>query len=386
MIDPKKEIKKFGVTAVVFAIPIVLFFAFSTFFLVGSGELKSLDELVTIQQNSKSSIIGLAYSNPLRYIKLQSVLKRKPTIIVMGSSQTSYFRSALFNSPDVFYNASIGGSFPQDFNIFLSRIPVKDQPKIIIAGFGSSYFDSICDGQDFGVLYDQYTESFNSSNPSLAWRFGYIQVWKDYFAGKFKLSDWKKLFSSSNFGMNGVIKDSGYRWDGTSIDTRSISKRLTEGEENFQKNSLAVYFGPERSKPCDQKFNRSVNEIKKFLSQSKSRGIHVIGYLTPHAHVVYERMKHEKSYDYVFKMFSTLEPMFREYGFKLYDFSDIAFAGASDLSMIDQGHSSENASLKMLLVMLSREPALKPYVDRSYLTKRLKTAPNDLFVFGMEEY
>lgn len=386
MINEKLEIKKFVIVGIIFSIPLVLFFSLPILFLVDSGELKSLDELVALQQNSKQSILGLAYSDPLRYIKLQSVIMRKPTIIMMGSSQTSYFRSAFFKSPDIFYNASIGGAFPQDFNIFLSRIPTEDQPKIIIAGFGSDYFNTLCNEQDYGALDSQYTKLFNSSNPYQSWQFGYTQIWKDYLAGKFKLSDWKKLFSSPSFGMNGIFSDSGYRWDGTSIHLKTITRRLTEGEENFQKNSLAVYFNSRPRGLCNKKFNRSVNEIKKFLSQSRLRGIYVIGYLTPHAHVVYERLKDESRYDYVFKMFPTLKPVFRDYGFNLYDFSDITFAGATDLSMIDQGHSSENASLKMLLLMLSHEPVLKPYVDRPYLVKRLKTAPDNLFVFGMDEY
>src|SRR3989344_657745 len=158
MIDQKKEIKKFAVTGVIFSIPLLLFFASPIFFLIGSGELKSLDEIVMGQQNSKSSIIGLAYSDPLRYIKLQSVLSRKPTIIMMGSSHTSYFRSAFFKSPEIFYNASIGGSFPQDFNIFLSRIPIKNQPKIIIAGLDPSYFDASCNEQDYSTLDSRYTQ------------------------------------------------------------------------------------------------------------------------------------------------------------------------------------------------------------------------------------
>lgn len=385
------EVKKFFTRGLIFALPLILFFGFSFFVLFFSGELTSIDYVVNYQKSHRSSLVGWAYSNPLRYFKLQSVLVRKPEIIMLGSSNTAYFRSAFFNSPTVFYNASTGGAFLQDFLIFLNLIPIKDQPKIIFAGLDPNFFDARCHWSDYFELSGQYTTGFNDQNSFKAWQYGFTQLYKDYFFGKFSLRDLPKfLHPDGNFGINAVINKNGYRWDGSGTPTspQHVYQRLTESDQTFQQRIVADFFSrPELKKTCEEKKRQTINEVKQFLSQSKTRGIYVIGYIIPYTPVVYKQMREMgNKYDHVLRLGSSLKPVFEQFGFKLHDFSDLAKINISDKEMTDESHPSEKAALKLFLQILSREPVLWPYSNASYLKKRLEQAPNNLFVFENEEF
>lgn len=387
----RQEIKKFIKNGLLFCSPLILFFGLSFLVLYSSGELESLDQIVKTQQNSKSSLVGLAYSDPLRYLKLQTVLTRKPDIIMLGSSHTAYFRSTFFNSPEIFYNASIGGAYPQDFRIFLNRLSAEAQPKVILIGLDPAWFDTVCNWSNYDVLDNQYTSKFSASNPFRAWQFGYTQLYKDYFSGKFSRRDISQIFQTfENFGLNAKINQSGYRWDGTPIDTKQIALRLTESDESFRKRTAADFFSqqPERQKKCEEKSRQTSSEIKKFLSQSKFRKIQVIGYITPYNKAVYQELRQmKKKYEHIFKLGSGLQPIFNQFGFNLYDFSNIAAANLADKEMLDEVHASEKASLRLFLIMQSSEPKLWPYIDPPYLKKRLnQAAPNNLFIFGENEF
>lgn len=390
MNQERQEIKKFIKNALIFCLPLTLFFGISLFLLLISGELTPLDKMVRHQRKHQSSTIGLAYSDPLRYIKLQSVLARKPEITMLGSSHTAYFRSIFFKSPPIFYNASVGGAYPQDFRIFLNRLPKENQPKILIVGIDSEWFDEVCNWQDYSSLDNQYSVEFNASNPFKVWQYGYTKIYKDYFNGKFSLQDVYKLSKKSDrFGLNAIVNKSGYRWDGTPIDAKEIAKRRNETNEEFTERTVANFFSEhtERSKKCPKKFNQTTSEIKKFLAQSKSRGVYVIGYITPHANGVYQKiLESEKNFSHISKIAPSLKPIFERFGFKLYNFVNIGSAGIPDQEMLDQVHASEKASLRILLLMQKNDPKLRAYLNLPYLKEKLGKASDNLFVFENDEF
>lgn len=384
------ELKKFVKTGIVFCLPLILFFGVSFVLLEASGELTSLDKIIERHQESKSSIVGLAYSNPLRYLKLKSVLARKPEVIMMGSSHTAFFRSAFFKS-DVFYNASIGAAYPQDFRIFLNHIPIKDQPKVIIIGIDPAFFDTRCNWNDFSnveFLNRQYTSAYNTS--WRAWQFGFTQIYKDFLAGKFFWHDLPKFFKVNNhFGMNAVINQSGYKWDGNPINTKDLTRRLAESDGEFEKRTVAEFLSMENKQKCTLKFSKTIEEVKKFLAESQARKIHVIGFITPYTQAVYrltQQMQDKERYAFLPKLGSALRPIFNQFGFKIFDFSDPSKVGIADHEMYDQHHASEKVSLRLFLLMREREPLLWPYSNAVYLKKRLQEAPNNISVFGKNEF
>ncbi len=384
-----QEIKKFIKRGALFCLPLFLFFAISFLLLLKSGELNSPDQIIQFHQNSRSSLVGFAYSDPFRYFKLQSVLNRKPEIIMLGSSHTGYFRSVFFNSPDVFYNANIIGSQLQDFYIFLKHLPTKDQPKIILLGLDPAPFNQRCSSwHDYQELNQQYSSTFNASNPLHAWQFGYLQIYQDYLAGKFSLRDLPKLLHHpSELGLNAIVNQTGYVWDGTLNNTKDTFRRLTESDQSFKERTMTHFFGNEPKQKCPEMAARTTAEVKRFLAESQSRKILVVGFITPYTQALYRQMKQiGHQYDYLFNLGSSLRPLFNQFGFHLYDFSDSTTAHLSDQEMMDEDHPSEKASLKIFLQMRAHEPALWPYTNAPHLEKRLNQAPNHLFVFDKSEF
>src|SRR3989344_1772753 len=106
--EQKKELKLFFRRGLVFAAPYLIFFIFTTYLFVASGELASIKNVVRRQQLGKREILlGLAYSNPIFYYKLHSVLKRKPEALVLGSSRTMQFRAQFFSDPAIFLTPAV---------------------------------------------------------------------------------------------------------------------------------------------------------------------------------------------------------------------------------------------------------------------------------------
>ena len=80
-------------------------------------------------------------------------------------------------------------------------------------------------------------------------------------------------------------------------------------------------------------------------------------------------------YGYLRALPSYLAPLFNEYGFQLFDFSDLQSVGASDVETIDGFHASERATVRILLELQKADATLRPYVlDPAVLETKLRIA------------
>ena len=69
----------------------------------------------------------------------------------------------------------------------------------------------------------------------------------------------------------------------------------------------------------------SVRELGRFLESCETRGIHVVAFLPPFAHVVYSELRSRPvEYGYLRELPERLRPVFERFGFPLFDFGDLA--------------------------------------------------------------
>src|SRR3989344_9342054 len=100
---------------------------------------------------------------------------RKPEVLVMGSSKVRFMRAGFFKKPDIFYNSQLGGDVIEDYSIMLNKIPVSAQPKVILWGINSEYFDSSCRVTDINTLGQEYSQEYAKDNPLRVWQYAYRQ-------------------------------------------------------------------------------------------------------------------------------------------------------------------------------------------------------------------
>ena len=94
-----------------FLIPLLVIFTPPIIVLVRCGELEAIDvRFVVKMQHAKDSLVlyGPAYSDCTKLYKLEGAKAAKAGVLVLGTSRSMQFRSAMFSSNVRFYNAGGG--------------------------------------------------------------------------------------------------------------------------------------------------------------------------------------------------------------------------------------------------------------------------------------
>lgn len=383
----KKDVILFLKKILIFSIPFAIFFCFPIIVLLFSKELVSVDSVIKKQSDEKELILfGLAYSNPDKYYKYNSAIERKPEVLTLGTSRVMPFRSKLFKK-DTFYNAGGGVEKIGQFSYFLDNIPKETQPKILIIGLDQYFFNPNWDNSSADE--DNIKEAIINDNHALnaiKASFTGTQIFKDYFDKKFNFSD--LIHNNNSVGLNAIKNGNAFRNDGSYYYGKIMGDPNSNKEARFKDSFERISSGGYRFEYGKDISEDSIKKLEKFLEKCKNRNIHVIGFMPPYAHVVYEKMKQsEEKYAYVFRLESLLKPLFEKNNFDFYNFSDIASLGASDEETIDGFHGSEKAYTRLFIKIAENNLKLKAYSENlDILKKRLSDSKNDLVIFENNEY
>lgn len=383
----QKDIKKFFIKSLLFLPLVFMIFVFPTLIMICSGEMESYEKIIAKQrQKERVVMVGHAYNNQYTYFKLLSVIKRKPEIIALGSSRVMAFRSTFFNPGVSFYNAGSGVRLMTGFREFLKRVPLGQEPKFMIIGLDQSFFNANWPY----VNYDQdFEELFQELSPLVLWKSMRKNVFKDYFINrKFSLKevlsrndDYEKIGLHAITNHYGLLNDGSFHYGeivegGNETAKTDIAYTLNKLETG------AVHF--EHGQTIAQS---AITELEKFLLDCKQRNIYVIGILPPYPTKIYQKMKTmEKDFEYIFKIAEKVQPVFDEFEYDFYDFSDISAMGAADEEAYDGGHASEKAYVRAFIEMAENNDVLAQYVNIDYLKKRLWQTTSDFVVFDKREF
>ncbi len=352
--------QKFITQLVLFMVPLALYFGTITFLLNSSGELLPLETLVQAHEQ-RGKIIGLAYSDPIKQIKLSTLKKRRPKIIALGTSRVMQFRSFFFNSPNEFYNAGGIISKIKDLNAFLTAIHPYT-PEVIILGLDHNFFNA---------NWDNLTgpPTLNRKDTSFIKRLQSQHFLSDLIKNKIAID---LLFASPNIGLNGKTHNQGLRSDGSYLYGQIIKAPDQAEDHNFTDTYDRIKKGNRRFEYGEQVNKTAVLSLDTFLRNCRKKNIHVVGFLPPYAHEVWLRLKSMPHlYAYMFSLQKELSPVFESTGFKLFDFSDIAQLGASEHETIDGFHGSEVAYLRLLIKLEETSIHLTPHVSKKALMSLL---------------
>jgi hypothetical protein len=350
-----------------------------------SGEFIDLSEVIEMQLNNEPIVLGkiLPFFGG-SYSKLDILHKKNPDIFTLGNSRVLQFRSNFFKDKNLFFN---GGGIQSDktgVEHFKDVLETSSgySPKIIIIGLEQAYFNNnIVNIND--VLSD---ESGNFSLLQLldAWRKIFFNIFKSEYS-------YAKVFQNEKCGIKKIgsmatLKNAGVRSDGSYfygylIDNPNNDKledyKFRETFRRIEKGEGLFSYGNDISE-------KSVAELGDFLEYCSKNEIHVIAFFPPYAKEVLEKIEESGKYGYIFKLHSTLNPLFNKYNFSLFDYTDMdVFEGRRE-EVIDGFHASEKAYLRLFIDMAENDEILNSYTDVDYLKKRLDEEESDLEVFRFE--
>ncbi len=377
-----RDLEKFIPRFIRFILPYIVVAIFTVIVFYKSGEIFWVTKTLEAQTIDRRNFIsGTAYSNLPHYFRLAAVENCKPKVIALGSSRVLQFRSAFFKDSISFYTT--GGVFKriEQLRAFLESIPEEDLPKAIIIGLDQWFFNSRYDevvSRKNDLVYNNFDWFDNWDG---------IERWQDFYSdcmnGKIK---WSKLWMENDSGIewSGIsarMEGLGYRKDGSRsygriVSAGTISNRIKTAIDSVRNDNGLFRWANEPD-------NQSINELRVLLRFCNKHKITVTGFIPPiQSHVLYEMKKNQEHYPNFFQLYNLLYPIFRDYGFYVYDFTVPENYGSNDSEMVDAVHGSEKSYLKLYLHLLQKEGYLNQYSDSVYLKQRLETASGNFDVFG----
>ncbi len=378
-----KELKKFTPRLVWFIFPYVLISVFTVLVFYKSGEIFWFKKTITAQSIERRNFIyGAAYSNLPNNFRLVAMEISSPKIIALGSSRVLQFRSAFFKDSISFYTT--GGVFKrlEQLRVFLESLPEESLPQSIILGLDQWWFNAQYDSMikiKNDLIYNKYSW-IDNWNGIEYWQKFYSDLWH----GKIELKKiWANNYSDVEyFGISARMSGFGYRKDGSRAygniisEGTTIKSRIASAIDSAKSNSGIFQWTNSIDK-------NSLNELRILLRFCKKHKIAITGFLPPIDVLVWSELKKQPAhFPHFFNLYNQLFPIFRDYGFHVYDFSNPENYGSNTFEMVDAVHGSEKSFLKLYLELLRSDTYLNQYSDSTFLKTELNKTKGNFDVFG----
>ncbi len=374
--------RKFLLRSVLFIVPAILALVPPFFALKASGEVyTSVDNLIV---ERKKYLIGYAYNEQnYGYLKWKEVVSRKKmAVMALGSSRVLQFRDNMFDSS--FYNLGYTVKSIAEFVPFLKSIPPANYPSVLVIGLDQWMFNKKWDAlSKKRPAVMQF--NFKGSAPGVS---SLAKVWHDLYYRRYSF---RTILNGRNdqlitrIGINAVIKNTGFRNDGSMLYGRQISG-LTKHDStvqdfNFRDTRRRIRIGGERFEFGDKVNEMAIVELDSLLSFCQANHIYVVAFTPPYADGIREAMELNGKYGYIKDVYPKCLPVFQKYEFELWDLNHLSTYNSNDSEVIDGFHGGEVTYLKMLIYMIGKGSRLKHYTDLEKLKADLGHKENDYIVY-----
>lgn len=366
--------KKFILRLVTFLLPVLIIILPLPIIGLISGELIPFDMIIKKQRNNHKILVGMAYNEQSSYYKLKNANYYQSDVIALGTSRVMQFNGEYFNGN--FYNC--GGGVDCNFDQYLNFLKnLNYTPKIIILGMDQWIFNEAWragngDNSDFEEI--KYTP--------VPTRTILHSLGSDYSAGKWNFKDLNNY--PQNYGFNGVIKNNGFRWDG-SYYYGDVYRNIKNSPKDRLLDSLnRIDNGLGRFEWGKSLSMKTIKNLQGLLTYCADNGIEVIGFLPPYAPSVYFAMMASGNYKYITLIPSTVENIFSEYDYLFINYSDGAILEVSDEYFIDGFHGSEIVYDLIVQDIVSKTNNLNAYVNENKLKSLFENRYSNLAFYKAE--
>lgn len=354
---------------------LVLFFgpffavaALATLVSISTGEMIPVRFVAWLQTFSRPFVFLPKLSDHTYKLKQEAIRLREPQVLVLGSSRSNQWRSAMFR-PERFYNAGNAIFLQRDFARILEQF-AEYAPRVII--FSLDYF----------TFTDAFEEVYRRQSRDDIGEFGsreHVKVLSGLISEFFK--DPKSLIPFRTDGIYGAYAIGLYAaqtGSGARIDGSYQYGHAIRGFPQITVQSAveAIRLGRQWPVlPGSHLGERQRQELQLFATLAKAKGITLIGITMPFAPEVVRALDESPHHD-IWKLFQSDETRkwLQDLGILYFDFTRLdSFGGKSD-EFVDPFHPSEPAYIRMLLTMLrsSKFRSVFPRMNADELKSRLR--------------
>lgn len=337
-------------------------FLMNILFLYNSGELLSVDDIVTKQMSSETLYASALSQNTFQY-KLKLVEKVKPEVITLGSSRVMAFRKELFNTS--FVNTGGAVNCIPEAETFVDAMLKIHKPKVILFGLDDWWFN---DKSSSSIW-----ENPNTDNTQTITADKLLFPFEQMYLGKITLSDYvhillninqnysSKILESNLIGVTAIIKEGGFRSDG-SIFYGDVVTSKNEHDFKFKNVRNRIAKGIDRFEYSKELSQDKWDRFEALVKKLKSEGIEVIVFLPPYSQTAYQEVLRKQD-QYV----HFIEISKRIKNTEIYDFRNPQTLNLTDCDFIDGIHGSEMVYLKLLSALDNRQ--LQNFIQKDFILK-----------------
>lgn len=366
--------KQFLKTVALFLAPAVLVVGLFCAALVRSGELAPMEEVRRAATEGRLSLFGLAYREETRSFKQAVADARGAEVLVLGTSRSMQLRSEFFGT-DSFYNAGGGIAYLSQAQPFLEHLPEGAKPERLLLVLDQYFYNTNwrrLEPEDSGVLAPDTAIDAKTFFRRMIWNYG---------DGKFSLL--RVLCTPEGvYGLTAAARGAGFCPDGS----YTYGSALLHPEQSEDAGFADTF---DRIDRLNDRFEDGIvpdeaafAETRALLEYCAANGIEVTAFLPPYAPSVWQRMQQTGNYQYISAAVPILKELFAEYGFEVFDYSDLPETG--DDQYVDGFHGSDRV-YAAVCARLARDSALMgDLFDEEALTAMFRAPGNPLMVMPEE--
>lgn len=323
---------------VIFVLFFILLYSAPFFILWKSSELKELEEVVelTFQKQNDSLLVGWGYHDYDRVYKLKMANKIQPDILALGSSRILQISSEWFMPNINFYNAGCGAYTPDDAIQFLQLS--QTNPKVLIYNI---------DQWTYNPYFIEYQTGYEYNyNPLESVNTNLFTIWQSLFEGKFNFA---KLLSSKNIGINAIINDMGYRYDGFRHYGNLYQNPKISDDYGFKDTFNRIATGDRRFQYGDEINEESVSKFQQLVEYCRHQKIYLISFLSPFAPIVCETLEsYNDKYEYMHKLPYIFQQLVDNETSFFFNFQNPNNYGAQNNEFLDGFHGGPKTYLRLV--------------------------------------
>jgi hypothetical protein len=302
---------------------------------------------------------------------------RQPDVLVAGSSRVLQFRAQFFDqTPDEFYNAGAPAWQLDDAQALIDGLTFM--PRVLILGLDQPWFNDAYAGESIPAPASDFANLFMVNRSFL----------QDLLKGEpfdigMYLRRVEPRYEGLALGLRAIRDGHGFRNDGSEQYGDFLVAHWLYPENERQRHLDYLRDGVDMYVDGDTVSATRLRQLDTLLRWCSERGIFVIGFLPSYMPTLYRQLIADGSHRYVENLDAAIAPLFAQYGFAYFDFSDGAALGASDEDFFDGWHASERINLRLYRQMLAGLPEwLGEYSDAAALQAADDGAANTFEVFG----
>lgn len=324
------------------------------------------DAVVIDRQLHENALYGSALTNDTGFLKYGIISRTQPEIIALGSSRSMQFRAPFFKDATFYTTGGLGHSIYGMEDVF-DRISSDYVPKIVIFAVDWLWLNPNIQPNESLLIFK---ENNTISNRMYLYKRLHQELWANenvraqLIHPEIVARD--LIGNRPTIGLAAGAKSDGFRPDG-SFQYGWFILHPQSTEERFDLAHRGIQNGTTGFERCDHVDEKKILKLASLIAKMRERGAHVIVLLPPFPNEIYQALMESKGHrDFILQFEGSVRDLCAEQNVPFYDFSNMAWLGASDEEAYDGYHASERAYGRIVLQFES-DPVIAPYINKDFI-------------------